>query len=95
MVTNQRVNCIDTLRGVALLVLFFSHVCYFLIHKYPSQPGVNFPFLFRLISFFALPAFIFLSGVSVFFYKIKNSLKHSQLGAYLPNKRCVFNSTGC
>src|SRR5271156_505114 len=79
----QRIASIDILRGLVMLIMAVDHVRDFFHygHPNPTNLAVTTPFLFftRWITHFCAPAFVFLSGISIFFY----GRKHSDLSRFL------------
>lgn len=81
----QRINSIDVLRGLIMLIMALDHTRDFFHYANinPTNIATTTPLLFftRWITHFCAPVFVFLSGVSAYLTGIKKSKK--ELSAYL------------
>lgn len=72
--TSQRINSIDALRGLVMMIMMFDHVREtFFLHQQVSDPmdvGQTAPALFftRLAAHLCAPVFVFLTGLSAWLY---------------------------
>src|SRR5450432_2443014 len=78
----NRIQSIDLLRGVAMIIMALDHCRDFLhygvsIGQNPLDFSTTTPFLFmtRWITHFCAPVFVFLSGTSIFLYSNKGKTK--------------------
>ena len=84
-----RINSIDLLRGIVIVLMVLDHVrMYFGQGSWYSNPtdlATTTPLLFltRWITHFSAPIFIFLAGTSAFLYGSRRQLKAWQLSRYL------------
>src|SRR5476651_2266219 len=68
----QRINSIDTLRGMIMLIMAIDHIRDYIYYSGPMTNPTNMatttPILFftRWITHFCAPTFVFLSGVSAY-----------------------------
>ncbi|MDB5143925.1 MAG: hypothetical protein JWQ66_2638 [Mucilaginibacter sp.] len=83
--TKQRIESIDILRGLVMLIMAIDHVRDFFHygHPEPNDLAVTTPILFftRWITHFCAPAFVFLSGVSAYLAGTRRT--KSQLSVFL------------
>jgi uncharacterized membrane protein len=85
--TKQRVQSIDILRGIIMLIMAIDHTReYFHIGDITSDPGnlaTTTPLLFftRLITHFCAPTFVFLSGLSAYLAGTRRT--KGELGSFL------------
>src|SRR5215831_12586080 len=83
----QRIQSIDVLRGIIMLIMALDHVRdFFHIHAIDQSPTdltTTTPALFftRWITHFCAPTFLFLSGVSVYLVGLRKTKK--ELSAFL------------
>lgn len=83
----QRIQSIDILRGVIMLIMALDHVRDFLhqggAFSDPTNLKTTTPFLFftRFITHFCAPIFVFLSGVSIYLVSTRRS--KSELSSFL------------
>jgi len=83
----QRIQSIDILRGIIMLIMALDHVRDFYYHggafSDPTNMATTTPILFftRWITHFCAPTFVFLSGVSAYLAGIKRT--KSELSAFL------------
>src|SRR5512145_563385 len=79
--TTNRIEAIDLLRGLVMLVMALDHVrMYFAFGTWYAEPtnlATTTPLLFftRWITHFCAPVFVFLAGTSAFLYGIKRKDK--------------------
>jgi uncharacterized membrane protein len=80
-----RIESIDILRGLVMLIMAVDHVRDFFSyhHPDPTNLAVTTPFLFftRLITHFCAPTFVFLSGISAYLAGTRRT--KAQLSAFL------------
>src|SRR3990172_1565101 len=73
----NRINAIDFLRGLVMIIMALDHVrMYFALGTWYAEPtdlGTTTPLLFftRWITHFCAPVFVFLAGTSAFLYGAK------------------------
>lgn len=83
--TNQRVQSIDVLRGIIIVIMALDHVRDFVgpTAFVPEDPAVTSPawFFTRWITHFCAPTFVFLAGMSAFLYGQK--VEKSELRKFL------------
>jgi uncharacterized membrane protein len=84
-VLKHRIESIDILRGIIMLIMAIDHTRDFfhLGHPNPTDLATTTPFLFftRWITHFCAPAFVFLSGISAYLAGTRRT--KSQLSAFL------------
>src|SRR5215212_569517 len=86
-VNKVRIQSIDFLRGLVMILMALDHVrMYFAFGTWYSEPTdltTTTPLLFftRWITHFCAPAFVFLSGTSIYLQSLRKSKK--QLSAFL------------
>src|SRR5579875_530955 len=80
-VKTYRINSIDLLRGVVMIIMALDHTRdYFHVQSFTDDPlnlATTTPFLFftRWITHFCAPVFVFLSGTSVYLQGLRKSKK--------------------
>jgi len=85
--TKNRIESIDILRGIVMVIMALDHVRdYFHIAAFTDDPlnlATTTPFLFftRWITHFCAPVFIFLSGTSIYLQSLRKTKK--ELSAFL------------
>src|SRR3954447_19226549 len=78
-VRSQRIDSIDLLRGVAMIIMALDHVRdYFHYDAFMYDPAdlsqTNAPLFFtRFITHYCAPVFVFLAGISAYLYGLKKS----------------------
>jgi uncharacterized membrane protein len=84
-ITKQRIESIDILRGLVMLIMAIDHVRDFFHygHPEPNDLAITTPILFftRWITHFCAPTFVFLSGISAYLAGTRRT--KSQLSAFL------------
>ncbi len=87
VIKNKRVESIDLLRGIVMIVMALDHVRNYFHHDAfvynPTDLTQTNGFLFftRFITHYCAPVFVFLAGISAYLYGIKRSKE--ELGWYL------------
>ncbi len=88
--TNYRIESIDILRGVVMVIMALDHVRDFFHHDSlighdPLNLSTTWPALFatRWITHYCAPVFVFLSGTSVFLYSQRGRTKKQVAFFYL------------
>src|SRR5476651_759003 len=83
----QRINSIDTLRGMIMLIMAIDHIRDYIYYSgpmtNPTDMATTTPILFftRWITHFCAPTFVFLSGVSAYLAGTRRT--KSQLSGFL------------
>jgi len=87
IVKKKRIESIDLLRGVVMIIMALDHVRHFLHHEAflyePTDLNQTTVFLFftRFITHYCAPVFVFLAGISAYLYGAKKT--KSELSLYL------------
>src|ERR1700710_2054365 len=84
-VKKYRIESIDVIRGIVMLVMAIDHVRDFLHagHPEPTDLAITTPILFftRFITHFCAPTFVFLSGISAYLAGTRRT--RNQLSSFL------------
>ena len=79
----QRLQAIDALRGLVMLIMMVDHVreTFYLHHQVPDPmliPGTDEPLFFsRMIAHLCAPVFVLLTGLSAYLYQHKHNIVKS------------------
>lgn len=79
-ISSQRLQAIDALRGLVILIMMVDHVreTFYLHHQVPDPmlvPGTEESLFFiRILAHLCAPVFVILTGLSAYLYQAKNNL---------------------
>jgi len=73
----RRIQSIDILRGLAMVIMALDHVRDYFNNASPMDFATTTPFLFftRWITHFCAPIFVFLSGTSIYLQSLRKTKK--------------------